>query len=119
MPTVTLRAVNGDGREVRTNVSSNEAAFVAGAFADEQVMSTFTMAQLSVEESLAGLKNGTVPFVLPGVQILIFPIGLIITSIWLVIGLAAYGFGTYERYQFREMYRQRVAIVEKANVKRF
>ncbi|KAL2018365.1 hypothetical protein VTK56DRAFT_900 [Thermocarpiscus australiensis] len=119
MPIVTLKATNGQGRSVSTNVSSNEAAFVTGVFSQEVVMSGFGKAELAVEQEMARLKNGTVAFVLPGVQIMIFPIGLVITSVWLVIGLAAYGFGTYERYNFRELYRQRVAIVEKGRAARF
>ncbi|EGS21320.1 uncharacterized protein CTHT_0031750 [Thermochaetoides thermophila DSM 1495] len=118
MPIVTLKAVDANGQTVSTNVSSNEAAFVTGVFSQQTFMSNFTMAQLSQQADLEGLKNGTIPFVLPGVQILLFPIGLIITSIWLAIGLAAYGFGTYERYKFREAYRRRIAIVEKGGVPR-
>ncbi|KAK4182815.1 hypothetical protein QBC35DRAFT_140611 [Podospora australis] len=118
MPVVTLKAVNGDGETVSTTVSSNEAAFVAGVFSQEVVMSTFRMAELAVEEEVARLKNGTTAFVLPGVQLLIFPIGLIITSVWLVIGVVAYGAGTYARYNFRESHRRQMARVEKAGVAR-
>ena len=56
-------------------------------------MSDFSKALLAVQEELAGLKNGTVAFVLPGVQIMVFPIGLVITSVWLAIGVAAYAVG--------------------------
>lgn len=40
---------------------------------------------------------------------MILPIGTIITSIWLVIGLAAYGWGTFERINYAEMYKQRTS----------
>ncbi|KAL2261257.1 hypothetical protein VTK26DRAFT_4513 [Humicola hyalothermophila] len=117
MPVITLKATNAAGRPVSTNVSSNEAAFLMGALTNT-AMSNFTMAQQLVEIDLEGLRNGTVPFVLPGVQIMIFPIGLIITSAWLLIGLLAYGFGTYERYNFREAHRRRIAVVEKGGMRR-
>lgn len=119
MPIVTLKATNGNGKTVSTNVSSNEAAFVTGVFSDAVVMSNLLLAQLAVDDQVAGLKNGTVAFVLPGIQLMIFPIGLIITSVWLLLGLIAYGAGTYARYNFREAHRRRTAVVAKGNVARF
>ena len=104
MPQVTLSA-----RGVSTTVSPNTAAFINGVFSKEVVMSDFGFAQKAVEEITAKLQDGEVAFVLPGVNILIFPIGLIVTSIWLAIGLAFYGFGTYERYAYRDSYRRRKA----------
>lgn len=118
MPVLTLSGVNSQGRTVSTNVSSNEAAFVTGVFSQEIVMSPFRLAELAVEDELARLRNGTTAFVLPGVQIMIFPIGLIITSLWTVIGVSAYAFGTYNRYNFREAYRRRVQRVEKGTAAR-
>jgi len=118
MPIVTLSAVNTQGMPVSTNVSSNEAAFVAGVFSQEVVLSDFNRAQLAVEEEIARLRNGTTAFVLPGVQIMIFPIGLIITSVWLALGVAAYAYGTYCRYNFRDQYRRRMIRVEKGSIPR-
>ncbi|KAI1453860.1 hypothetical protein F4805DRAFT_355696 [Annulohypoxylon moriforme] len=109
MPTVTLTGKSPAGQQVSTNVSSNEAAFVNGIFSNEVVMSDVSLASLAVDDQVAGLHNGTVAFVLPGVNILIFPVGLILTSIWLVVGVAFYAFGTYERYNYRDMYRNRKA----------
>ncbi|KAK0390102.1 hypothetical protein NLU13_3675 [Sarocladium strictum] len=114
MPNVTLRAINGSG-EVSTPVSANEASFLAGVFSSQSVMSDFSAAQLAVDKSLEALKNGTIAFVLPGTQIMIFPIGLIITCAWLIIGLAAYGFGTFERMQYAEMYKNRQARTGKSS----
>ncbi|KAM0430411.1 hypothetical protein ACHAPT_005757 [Fusarium lateritium] len=110
MPVLTLTAKNSTGSTIRTNVSINEAAFLTGVFSQDVVMSDFAMAQVAVDEQLAGLKNGTVAFVLPGVQLMVFPIGLIITSVWLVVFVAAVGFGTYERFNYAEMYKRRQAV---------
>lgn len=118
MPTLTLTAVNSAGQTVSTNVSSNEAAFVAGVFSTSIVMSQTALAQLAVNDLLNGLNNGTVAFVLPGVQILILPIGLIITGSWLVLSLAVYGFGTYQRISYREQYKRRIARAGKGNLGR-
>ncbi|KAI0173153.1 hypothetical protein GGR52DRAFT_374995 [Hypoxylon sp. FL1284] len=109
MPVVTLTGKNTAGREVSTNVSSNEAAFVNGIFSTEVVMSDFGIASLAVDNQTAMLHTGEVAFVLPGVNILIFPVGLVLTSIWLVVGVGFYGFGTYERYNYRDTYRRRKA----------
>lgn len=119
MPIVTLSGTNAQGQRVSTNVSSNEAAFVNGVFSQEIVMSPFRLAELAVEEEVARLKNGTTAFVLPGVQIMIFPIGLVITGLWTVIFCVAYGMGTYDRYHFREAYKARIARAEKAGVATF
>ena len=107
MPLVTLTATNTDGTTVATNVSSNEAAFVAGVFSNAVVMSNTTMAQVAVDDVVAALKNRTVAFVVPGVQLILFPIGLIVTSVWLVVGLVAIGMGFVQRVSFRESYRTR------------
>lgn len=119
MPVVTLSGKNARDQNVSTTVSSNEAAFVVGEFSKEVVMSSFTLANLAVEDEIARMRNGTTAFVLPGVQILIFPIGLIITSLWMVVGIAAYGYGTFCRYNFREQYRRRMMMQQKAAVPRF
>jgi hypothetical protein len=107
---LTLSAVNSTGQTVRTNVSSNEAAFLTGVFSKEVVLSDFALAQQAQTNMTQRLANKEVAFVLPGVQIMIFPIGLIVTSVWLVIGLAFYGFGTYERVGYAESFRRRTAV---------
>ena len=118
IPVITLKATNGNGQVVTTNVSSNEAAFVAGEFSQDIVMSNTRLAELAVEAELALLKNGTVAFVLPGVQLMIFPIGLVITSVWMLLGFLAYGMGTYARYNFREAHKSRMAFAKKGGVSR-
>ncbi|EGZ72737.1 hypothetical protein NEUTE2DRAFT_85206 [Neurospora tetrasperma FGSC 2509] len=118
LPIVTLSGVNPQGAAVSTNISSNEAAFVAGVFSKEVVLSDFNRAQLAVEDEIARLKNGTTAFVLPGVQIMIFPVGLVITSVWLAIAIAAYGYGTFVRYNFAVQYKQRRAVVERGGMAR-
>lgn len=110
MPILTLTAKNTTGGTLLTNVSTNEAAFLTGVFSNNNIMSDFSAAQAAVDEQLAGLKNGTVAFVLPGVQLMIFPVGLIIVSVWLAVGVVVYGFGTYERMMYAEMYRRRQAV---------
>lgn len=109
MPTVTLTGMNMAGQTVTTNVSSNEAAFVSGIFSQEIIMSPAALAQKAVDYMVVGLQNSTIPFVLPGVQLLIFPVDMVITTIWLVIGASVVGFGTWERANYRRQYRQRMA----------
>ncbi len=110
LPTLTLSATNTSGIRIATNVSLNEASFLNGVFSRELVQSDFSAAQAAVDDALAALHNGTAAFILPGVQLMVFPIGLIITSIWLAIGLAAYGLGTFERIQYADMYKQRMGL---------
>ncbi|POR38918.1 Uncharacterized protein TPAR_00884 [Tolypocladium paradoxum] len=109
IPTVTLTARNPGGGAVSTNLSLNEASFLTGVFSADVIMSDFSAAQAAVDARIAALRNGTAAFVLPGVQLMIFPVGLIITSVWLLLGLAAYGLGTYERVCYANMYKRRQA----------
>ena len=118
MPVVTLSAVDAAGESVSTNVSSNEAAFVAGAFSQSVVTSDFNLAMNEVQKEVDSLLNGTTAFVLPGVQILVFPVGLVVTSIWLVVGLGFYGLGTFNRITFSEQYKSRTARQMKGSVGR-
>ncbi|KAJ8118641.1 hypothetical protein ONZ43_g3949 [Nemania bipapillata] len=110
MPSFTLTAKDSTGQTIATNVSTNEAAFVNGIFSKEVVLSTFNMASLAVQNVTAELKAGRVAFVLPGVNLLIFPVGLVVTSFWTLVGVSAYAYGTYERYNYRETYRRRKAM---------
>ncbi|UKZ83142.1 hypothetical protein TrVFT333_010947 [Trichoderma virens FT-333] len=107
MPTLTLSAVTSTGARISSNVSLNEAVFLVGVFSKDIILSDFAAAQQAVTLQHDGLKNGTVAFVLPGVNILIFPTGLVITGTWLFIGLCAYGYGTYERIQHVTAYKRR------------
>jgi hypothetical protein len=115
MPTLTLSAVTSTGSQISSNVSLNEASFLVGVFSNDVILSDFAAAQKAVAVQQAALKNGTVAFILPGVNILIFPVGLIITSLWLVIGLAAYGFGTYQRIQYATAFRRRAVFASKGD----
>lgn len=117
MPIVTLSAVNQAGQTVSTNVSVNEAAFLVGYFSDVVVLSSTAEAQIAVDQVVAGLANGTVAFVLPGVNLLIFPVGLVITSAWTLIGMVVIGFGFFERVQHREAYRKTAAFASKGSAR--
>ncbi|KAI0508857.1 hypothetical protein F5B22DRAFT_649557 [Xylaria bambusicola] len=110
MPIFTLTATDATGRTISANVSSNEAAFVNGIFSKEVVQSRFGQASLAQQKITQEMEAGSVPFVLPGVNILIFPIGLVVSGVWLLLGIGAYGYGTYERYNYRETYRRRKAM---------
>lgn len=110
MPVLTLTTVTAAGDRVSTNVSSNEAAFLTGIFSDEENLSEFALAQRVIANLTDGLENGQVAFVLPGVQIMIFPVGMIITGVWMIIGFLAYGFGTYERITYAESFKKRTAV---------
>jgi len=114
MPVLTLSAVNGTGQTIATNVSSNEAAFVAGEFSKEVFMSEFALASQAVEQITLQMQAdpaepSSVAFVLPGVSIMIFPIGLIVTGVWFVVGLVVIGYGYYERMSYRDQFRRRRA----------
>lgn len=104
IPFFTLTARTSGGISLSANISLNDAAFVWGVFSKDVVFSDWSAALFAVNTKLDALRNGTVAFVLPGVQLMIFPIGLIITSVWLVLGSIAYGIGTYDRVRYARQY---------------
>ncbi|KAL6863618.1 hypothetical protein J3F83DRAFT_745055 [Trichoderma novae-zelandiae] len=112
LPTLTLSADTPNGL-ISSNVSLNEAVFLVGVFSKDVVLSDFAAAQVAVTAQLDALKNGTVAFILPGVNLMIFPVGLVVTSAWLAIGLAWYGLGTYERIQHVAAYKRRAMHASK------
>jgi len=50
-----------------------------------------------------------VPFVLPGTTLGMFPVGLIVTSAWLVVFIGVVGYGTWGRQQYRKQWRATTA----------
>jgi hypothetical protein len=114
VPVVTLSAVNATGQTVTANLSSNEATFVNGVFATQVVP---TKSQVIAPIQTLVVASGA-PFVVPGLNILIFPIGGIITGTWAVLLIATIGYGTVGRMQFREQYRRRTARANKGNMAR-
>lgn len=107
MPTLSLTSSEPP---LNTTLSPNEASFLTGVFSDETPMSDFSAAQAAVYNALDRLEAEEEVFVLPGTQIMIFPIGAVITGTWAVLGIAAYGWGTVGRWRFREGYRERVKM---------
>jgi hypothetical protein len=102
------------GQTVNTTLSSDEATFVSGVFA-AVIKPTISRLQPPIQ-TLVVTPGAT--FVLPGVHILIFPIGAIITGVWTVLFIATIAYGTVGRMQFREQYRRRAARANKADMAR-
>ncbi|KFY51455.1 hypothetical protein V496_08835 [Pseudogymnoascus sp. VKM F-4515 (FW-2607)] len=105
IPIVTLSVANP---AANSSLSSLEATFVAGLFSDQP----HTMATISAVGVIAD-----VAFVLPGTQILIFPIGGIITGSWAVLFIGVIAWGTVGRMRFRENYRRRLARADRGGEK--
>ncbi|KAL9593930.1 MAG: hypothetical protein Q9219_007310 [cf. Caloplaca sp. 3 TL-2023] len=101
-PRISLSGSDKSGKVITTILSSSEASFVNGVFA-EQVK---TVASAGVPAASAAANAGK--FVLPGRTLGIFPVGLIITSAWTFLFILTVGYGTVERIRFREAYRRRV-----------
>ncbi|CAG8979766.1 hypothetical protein HYALB_00012403 [Hymenoscyphus albidus] len=109
VPSVTLSATDALGKPVNTTLSSSEATFVNGVFAQSVAPSR---SQLAPPLQTLVPEKGTL-FVLPGTKFEIFPIGFVITSTWAVLFISTIAYGTYGRLQFREQYRRRTARATK------
>lgn len=113
-PTVTLSGLDANGVLQNTTLSSKEATFVNGVFGPTP-STTGNLA--SVQKPIQTLVTASdEPFVVPGMNILIFPIGLIVTGAWTLIFVTAVGYGTIMRMRFRESYRRQSARVAKGEV---
>jgi len=110
VPTVTLTGTGTSGATVQTNLSSTEATFVSGVFADQATTSNADTAAAAAASSQ--VQADTV-FKVPGTRISIFPIGAIITGVWAILGFATIAYGTIGRMGFRDQYRRRAARAEK------
>lgn len=94
---ITLSGIEQDGTPLNTRFSTQDASFVNGVFVNANAKGLDSTTMTDVDE-----------FVLPGTQLVGFPIGLILSSVWAVLYLMAMGYGTMSRYQARESYRRRV-----------
>lgn len=98
-----------------TTLSSNDASFVNGFFA--QSGNGPTNADPQVAASASAAAQSAAPFVVPGMSLAFFPIGLVVTSVWALFFFLAVGLGTYGRIQFRDQYRRRVRMEEARGVR--
>jgi hypothetical protein len=114
VPTVTLTGIDSNGLQVNTTLATGEANFVSGVFAQKA-----TVTKTSVQSPIQTLVVASdAPFVLPGLHILIFPIGGIITGTWAVLFIATIAYGTFGRMQFRDQYKRRSMRAEKGDLAR-
>ncbi|KAL8935744.1 MAG: hypothetical protein Q9216_005280 [Gyalolechia sp. 2 TL-2023] len=111
IPRIALSASDQKGEVITTILSSDEASYVNGVFADSVKTST----SAGIPASSVAANAGT--FVLPGRTLGIFPTGLIITSAWTLLFIITVGYGTVERIRFREAYRRRVKYRVAANAR--
>ncbi|CAL3965574.1 hypothetical protein PZA11_002490 [Diplocarpon coronariae] len=114
VPTVTLTGQTSTGASVNTSLSSSEATFVNGVFS--RVLSPTQSKVTPPIQTLVVAADQ--PFVVPGLNILIFPIGLVITSVWTLLFVGTIAYGTVGRMQFRDQFRRKSARVEKGGLAR-
>lgn len=115
VPRISVNSVStATGKPISSNVSTTDMAyFVVGDFKGE-----FTQAVVTSELQQAAITQSA-HFKLPGTTLGIFPIGLIVTSGWMILFCIAYGAGTIGRFRHRKVYRQRKAAVGGRTGKRF
>ncbi|KAL8899014.1 MAG: hypothetical protein Q9207_006410 [Kuettlingeria erythrocarpa] len=111
IPRIALSGSDKSGKVTTTVLSSSEASFVNGVFANQVKPSP----PAGIPPSSAAADTGD--FELPGRTLGIFPVGLIITSAWTLLFVATVGYGTVERIRFREAYRRRVRYRKAANAR--
>lgn len=104
IPSIQLSAENGGQSQASTNLTGSSIVFfVSGIFEGQSASG----AAAAVPTAAAAAAAKAVAFALPGTTLGIFPVGLIVTSIWALLFVGAVGYGTWERIQFRQQFRQR------------
>ena len=104
IPAITLAANPAGGSTVTTNLTSSSMAFFTAGVFEGQSMSG---AAAALPDAATAAATKAAAFTLPGTTLGIFPIGLIITSIWALMFVGVVGYGTWGRIQFRDQFRQR------------
>jgi hypothetical protein len=104
IPSINLSAGKGGGTMASTNLTSASMVFFVSGIFEGQSASGAAAAEPTAAAIAAA---NAAAFTLPGTTLGIFPVGLIITSIWALLFLAAVGYGTWGRIQFRDQFRQR------------
>ncbi|MCJ1389659.1 hypothetical protein MMC18_002516 [Xylographa bjoerkii] len=105
MPDVSLSAMAQDGTMLDTMLDNTQASFVTGVFSD--MKTAVASAAPSASSAPAAATTSAAPFVLPGVALGIFPVGLIVTGAWAVLFFLVLGLGTIGRINVRSTYRRR------------
>lgn len=113
IPSVTLHAKSTSGSTLNTSLVQDSANFVTGVFAVDQTAKAVT----STTEADVAIPTDDV-FVVPGVKILIFPIGGVITGVWAGLLGITVGYGTIGRINFRDQFRRRTAMAMKGSAPR-
>jgi hypothetical protein len=71
------------------------------------------------DQLAAAVAGKPTPFIVPGLSIQVFPVGLIITSTWMLLFFLTVGLGTLGRIQFREQYRKEMKEQQSSGFRRF
>lgn len=108
VPKITLTGTDTTGTKVNATLAEGEATFVSGVFA-QPIIASKTAVQPPIQTLVVA---SDAPFVVPGLNILIFPIGGIITGVWTVLFIGTIAYGTIGRIQFRDQYRRRSAAAK-------
>jgi len=119
VPNITISAkvadpVNvGSDDTIDTPISPTQASYLVGIFVGNQTQSltdpSFLLfnAAAKIEAAAEGLPT---PFIVPGLSLGVFPVGLIVASTWVLIFASVVGYGTMQRIRFRDQYRRDVKI---------
>ncbi|MCJ1405914.1 hypothetical protein MMC11_009148 [Xylographa trunciseda] len=108
MPDVTVSAMAQDGTMLDAMLDNTQASFVTGVFSDtETAVASAAPSASSASAAPASATTPAGPFVLPGVVLGIFPIGLLVTGAWAILFFLVVGLGTIGRINVRTTYRRR------------
>ena len=88
--------------------SADIAFFPVGVFSQTQHSSLDAALSNASRLASAAIAAASI-FVLPGTTLGIFPTGLIVTGVWCVLFLAAFGYGTVGRIRHQKQFRRRIA----------
>ncbi|CCU77307.1 hypothetical protein BGHDH14_bgh03973 [Blumeria hordei DH14] len=103
IPMVSLSALDTTGATINTSLSKDGITFVNGVFSGPFLPTKATLAPPI--QTLVVSKDAA--FIVPGLNFLIFPIGLVITGLWTIAFVSTIGYGTIRRTQHRDDFREK------------
>lgn len=107
IPQIILNA-NVNGSSIQSQIQASDSVyFTTGQFKGEAAQQMALVAARP-EMAVAAIEISK-GFVLPGTTFGIYPTGLIVTALWCVLFILAFGLGTLGRIRHRDVYRKRLA----------
>lgn len=120
-PNITIYANSpNSSQNASSQLSSSEASFNAGLFTTGSGSLTNLQFLLNnpAERIIAAAQGLPTPYSVPGLTLGVFPIGLIVTGVWMLAFFSTVAYGAMGRIKLRDQYRRDVKAYQTNGIRR-